>query len=74
MRAIFGAMNTSYSKKKKNEKKGRHFVLDLWGRWRLRIASDKKSLSSRLVHSICVRVNPAFDSSDQEAESYNELS
>ena len=38
----------------------------------MRIASDKKSLSSRLVHSICVRVNPAFDSSDQEAESYNE--
>ena len=38
----------------------------------MRIASDKKSLSSRLVHSICVRV--AFDSSDQEAESYNELS
>ena len=38
----------------------------------MRIASDKKSLSSRLVHSICVRVNPAFDSSNQEAESYNE--
>ena len=28
----------------------------------MRIASDKKSLSSRLVHSISVRVNPAFDS------------
>ena len=39
----------------------------------MRITSDKKSLSSRLVHSICVRVNPAFDSSNQEAESYNEL-
>ena len=38
----------------------------------MRIASDKKSLSSRLVHSICVRVNPAFDSSNQAAESYNE--
>ena len=38
----------------------------------MRIASDKKSLSSRLVHSICVRVNPAFESSNQEAESYNE--
>ena len=40
----------------------------------MRIASDKKSISPRLVHSISVRVNPAFDSSDQEAESYNELS
>ena len=37
----------------------------------MRIASDKKSISSRLVHSICVRVNPAFGSSNQEAESYN---
>ena len=39
----------------------------------MRIASDKKSPSSRLVHSSCVRVNPAFGSSNQEAESYNEL-
>ena len=38
----------------------------------MRIASDKKSISSRLVHSISVRVNPAFDSYNQEAESCSE--
>ena len=37
----------------------------------MRIASDKKSISSRLVHSIYVRINPAFGSSNQEAESDN---
>ena len=30
----------------------------------MRMASDKKSISSRLVHSSCVRVNPAFDGSN----------